>query len=475
MIQFAVFIGLTSLVAFMTYLICRNQKRGHTSRDYFLANGGLSWWYVAGSILLTNISAEQIVGMNGPQALLVAWWELYAAIGLFVLAKVFIPLYYKLKCTTTAEFLEKRTGDVGIRVIVSTLFLIGYTFILLPSILYTGSLFMKSMFNLDLSILTIATLFTIVGTCYAVFGGLRAIAVSDTFNGIGLIIMGTIVTTLALFAIDFDFSEIPITRLTLIGDEFSQIPWPTLFTGMFFIQVFYWASNMIIAQRAMAAKSVGEAQKGIYVAIGLKLFIPFIVVLPGIISFKLYGPIGDVAYGRLVADVLPDWLSGAFAAVIVGAVLSSFNSCLNSGAALYTCDIHQRLINPNLDVAKFGKALAIIIACIAVVLVPIYESSQSINETVQQLNGLYSMPVLSAFLIAYFGIKLHPLALRGGILFGIGLYFVFTFLWTPIHYIHLMAVTLISIFAVMYALNWFLNSQHETQKVELAIDTATDR
>lgn len=442
-VQFGVFLLLTSLVGLMTYRKCRGSARNaNSNKEYFLAGGGLSWVYVAGSIMLTNISTEQIVGMNGAQSLLVAWWELAAAFGLIILAKWLVPLYYKYDCTTTTELLEKRYNDKALRATVSVLFLLGYLFILLPTVLYTGSLFMKSMFGLDINVIVIAILFAIVGSIYAIFGGLRAIAVSDTFNGIGLLLMGTLVTILALNAVDFDLSGIPVERMTLVGDNDSDIPWHTLFTGVIFIQIFYWGTNMVITQRALAAKNVKEAQKGIYAAVVMKVLIPFIVVLPGMISYKLYGPVGDVVYGRLVGDVLPAWLSGAFAAVMAGAVLSTFNSTLNSAAALYVCDIHQKFINKDSCVKTLSTRISILFAVIAIALVPVLQNARSIIALLQQLNGLYSMPVLAAFLAAIAFDNVKPKAIMLSMLAGSGLYAIFTFLWTPLHYIHLMCITL---------------------------------
>jgi SSS family solute:Na+ symporter len=453
-IQVAVFIGLTALVALLTWWRCRHAVHSSDrSRDFFLAGGGLSWPFVAGSLLLTNISAEQIVGMNGAQMWLVAWWEFGAAAGLLVLAHVLVPMYYRYDCTTTTELLEKRLGDPGLRQLVSLLFLLGYMFILLPVVLYTGSVFMKSMFALDAPIIVIAFAFALGGLAYAAFGGLRAIAISDTFNGVGLLVMGLTVTVFALVAVDWDLSGIPAERWTLIGADDSDIPWHTLLTGMLFIHLFYWGTNMVIAQRALAAKSMREAQKGIYAAAAFKMVIPLIVVFPGVIAYKLYGDVGDVAYGRLVGDVLPPWLSGAFAAMIVGAVLSSFNSCLNSAAALWTCDIHVRRIDPEADVKRVGQVVSIVFTVVAVALVPLYQNAQSIVDTLQRLNGLYSMPVLAAFLAAIFMRRIDPRAVKWGIGFGALLYAVFTFWWSPLHYIHLMAITLAATLAVMVVLD----------------------
>lgn len=453
-IQITVFVLLTASVALVTWWKCRQSVRSSDSaKDYFLAGGGLSWPFVAGSLLLTNISAEQIVGMNGAQMLLVAWWELGAIAGLLVLAHVLIPLYYKHGCITTTELLEKRLGDPGLRQIVSALFLLGYMFILLPVVLYTGSVFMKSMFSLDAPIIVIAIAFAIGGLLYAAFGGLRAIAISDTYNGIGLLVMGLAVTCYAMIAVDWDLSGVPAERWSLIGGNDSDIPWHTLLTGMFFIHVFYWGTNMVIAQRAMAAKSIREAQKGIYAAAAFKLVMPLVVVLPGVIAYKLYGDVGDPAYGRLVSDVLPPWLAGAFAAMITGAVLSSFNSCLNSASALYTCDFHLPRVNRNADVKSIGQRVAVVFSVVSLAMVPVFENANSIVDTLQKLNGLYSMPVLAAFLAAIFLVGIRASAVKIGILFGAALYAVFTFLWSPLHYIHLMAITLAVALVVMLVIN----------------------
>ena len=454
-VQWVVFVALTSAIALLTWWRCRRETpSSDAAKEVFLAGGTLTWPFIAGSLLLTNISAEQIVGMNGTQVMLTAWWEIGAAVGLVILAHVLVPMYYRYRCTTTTELLEKRLGDAGIRTAVSLLFLLGYLVILLPVVLYTGAVFLKSMFQLEASILAIAAVYALAGLAYAAFGGLRAIAISDTYNGVMLLVMGGLVALFAFRAIGFDLSGIPAERLTLVGGPESDIPWPTLFTGMVFIHLFYWGTNMVIAQRVLAAPTVREAQKGIYAAAAIKLLMPLVVVVPGVLAYKLYGDVGDVTYGRLVADVLPPWLAGAFAAMIFGAVLSSFNSCLNSAAALYAMDLHAKYVNPQADLKRIGQSVAVAFALGGLALVPLYQNAESIVATMQQMNGLYSMPVLAAFLVAVVGRRVAPVALRAGLAFGVALYAVFTFAWQPfgLHYIHLMAITLASTIALIYAL-----------------------
>ena len=455
MVQLAVFLGLTALVALATWWrYGKEAKAGDSAQDFFLAGKHLSWPFIAGSLLLTNISAEQIVGMNGAQNLLQVWWEFGAAAGLLVLAKVLVPMYYKYDCTTTTELLEKRLPNgASLRRTVSVLFLLGYMFILLPMVLYTGARFMKSMFEPDMSILVISILFALAGLAYAALGGLRAIAISDTYMGVVLLVMGGLVTYFALERIGWDFSGIPAERLTLWGAPDSDIPWSTLLTGMVFAHIFYWGTNMLIAQRALAAKDIREAQKGIYAAALLKFLTPLIVILPGIIAFKLYGDIDDNAYGRLVGDVLPAWLSGAFAAAITGAVLSSYNAGLNSAAALYTVDIHLPMVNPKVDGKRVGQVVQVVFMLASLALVPLYQNAKSIIGTLQQLNGLYSMPVLASFFVAIFVRGANAKAIRIALVFGVALYAVFTFAWTPLHYLHLMFITLVATILVAVGLS----------------------
>lgn len=457
--QFAVFIAITALIAGVTYWFCRGARHSEDGeQEYFLAGGSLKWYFVAGSITLTNLSTDQLVGMNGNQMALLAWWELAAVVGLLMLTFIFIPVYYKYKCTTTTELLQKRFDNAHIRALISILFLLGNIFIFLPAVLYGGSLFMQSMFGIDANLYIIAALFAIVGSAYAIFGGLRAVAISDTFSGVLLLSLALLVTFIALKAINFDFTGIPAERLTLIGSPSSDIPFTTLFTGMLFIQMFYWSTNQTITQRAMASPNVKEAQKGILAAAGIRLLIvPPIIVLPGIVAFKLYGDIGDATYGRIVGDLLPPILSGAFAAAIAAAVLTTFNSILNASAALWVCDIHETYFDKNPNVKRLSLWVSIAMVLLAFVMIPIFNNPESsLINTVQTLYGLLSMPILSAFIVGLLFKNVNPYAMISAVIFGVALYAVFVFVWPKLPgggYIHMMAVTLISSVAMALLLN----------------------
>jgi solute:Na+ symporter, SSS family len=427
-----------------------------TKKEYFLAGGGLSWFYVAGAITITNLGTEQLVGMNGNQMLLLAWWELAAVAGLLILTFVFLPIYYKYNCTTTTELLEKRYRDGRIRTLISTMFMFALVFLSMPSSLYTGALFMKTVFGVDVSLIILAVSIAILGAVYGLFGGLRAVAISETFSGASLLVICLIIVFLGLAAITFSFDGIPAERLTLIGDSESPIPWHTLLTGMLFIQIFYWSTNQAITQKAMASPSLKEAQKGVLAAAAIRvLIIPMIVVIPGIIAYKLYGDIDDAAFGRLVGDVLPPWLSGIFAAVLITSVATHFVAIMNAAASLYVCDIHQKYINPNAPIKRLSMIVSLLFIAVSIAMVPVYANAESIINLLQELNGLTSMPILAAFVVGLLFRNVDARAAICAVVFGIGFYAMLSFVWKPfgLHYIHLMAFNLFATIGVALAIN----------------------
>ena len=455
-LQIGIFAALTLAIGALTWWRVSQMKKtaGDDESEYFLAGRSLGWMLVAGSITLTNLSTDQLVGMNGNQMALLAWWELSAVVGLIILAFVFLPIYYKNNCRTTTELLGQRYNDRNIRALIAALFLLGNIIVFLPVMLYTGSLFLKSMFGVDWPILSFAIPLALIGSAYAIFGGLRAVAVSDAISGVGVLGVAVLVVVLSLMAIDFDLSGIPAERLTMIGGNDSPIPWHTLLTGMIFIQIFYWSTNQTITQRAMAASSLREAQKGVMAAAGIRLLIvPAIVVIPGIVAFKLFGDVGDAAYGQIVGAVLPPWLSGAFAAMIAAAVLTSFNSVLNSSTTLYVLDIHETYFDSTPNVGRMNLVITLIFVGLAILLVPIYQSAESIINLVQQLFGLLSMPILSAFIVGLVFRNVGAGAAMTGVLSGTLIYAGFTFVWTPLHYIHLMLITLIASISIALIYN----------------------
>ncbi len=482
-LQIAIFFGLTALIALMTYLKVHGQGAGKdsNSKEVFLAGGGLSWLFVAGSITLTNLSTEQLVGMNGNQMLLLAWWELSGFVGLLILAFVFVPIYYRNKCTTVTELLERRYKGGSIRTVISAMFLLGNIVIYLPAALYSGSLFLQSLFGTDYSLLVYAAPMAIIAAAYTITGGLRAVAVMDTYSGIGLLGIALLVVFLALAAVNFDiFTGVPEFRTSMVGAIDSPIPFHTLFTGMIFIQIFYWSTNQNITQKAMAAPTVKEAQKGVFAAAAVRvLVIPAIVVVPGVVAFKLFGDVNDEAYGKLVAQVLPSWMSGAFAAMMAAAVIAHTSAILNSSVALYSMDFHEKFIRPISKPWRIAAITSVILTITSILMVPVFQNAESIINLLQQLNGLFSMPILSAFIAGLLFRNVDARAAIGGLVWGLVSYAVHNFvLYVPnpgfggltyyqhwglpwLHYIDVMVIVLVTSVIVALIINRLIFGNRE--------------
>jgi solute:Na+ symporter, SSS family len=478
-VQISIFCGLTLLMAVLTYWKVHGKGTGKqsSSKEVFLAGGGLSWLFVAGSITLTNLSTEQLVGMNGNQMLLLAWWELSGFVGLMILAFIFVPIYYRNKCTTVTELLERRYKGGSIRTVISALFLGGNILIYLPAALYSGSLFLQSLFGTEGSLLWYAIPMTVIAAAYTISGGLRAVAVMDTFSGIGLLAIALLVVFLALAAVNFDiWTGVPEFRTTMIGSMDSDIPFHTLFTGMIFIQIFYWSTNQNITQKAMAAPNVKEAQKGVFAAAAVRiLIIPAIVVIPGVVAYKLFGDVNDAAYGMLVAKILPDWMSGAFAAMMAAAVIAHTSAILNSSVALYTVDFHDKFIAPVKNPWTISAIASGVLTISTILMIPVFDNPDgSIINQLQKLNGLLSMPILSAFIAGLLFRNVDARAAIGGLIWGFAIYAFHEFvLYKPVpefggltyyqhwglpwlHYIDVMVFVLISSVAVSLFINRFI-------------------
>lgn len=468
--QIAVCLGLTLVIALATWLTLRREGHDGSKKDVYLAGGKLSWLFVAGAITLTNLSTDQLVGMNGNQMLLLAWWEISGFVGLLILAFVFVPIYYRARVTTVTELLEQRYGGGGIRTLVSALFLFGMVLIYLPAGLYSGALFLKTA-GIDFPMLVLAGSLGVVAAAYTMAGGLRAVAVMETYSGIGVLAIAVLVVVLALNAVDWDIARgVPPERLTMVGAADSPIPFHTLFTGMIFIQIYYWSTNQPITQKAMAAPNVREAQKGVLAAAVVRIcIIPAIVVIPGVVAYQLFGDINDAAYGRLVGEVLPPWLSGVFAAAIAAAVIAHTAAVMNAAVGLYAVDFHEKFVAPVANHWRLSSITTALLTLTSIALVPVFENpdmivnlpgDQSIINLLQQLNGLSSMPILSAFVVGLLFTGVQSRAAIVGVVWGFALYALYSFVLlerkiVTLHYIDFMVVTLATSILAALAFNRF--------------------
>lgn len=438
------FLAFTGLVAGVTYWITR--KSDHSTNDgYFLAGRKLTFPVIAGSLLLTNLSTEQMVGLNGSafsDGLSVMAWEVLAVVALVAMAIFFLPYFLRSGITTLPQFLEERF-DHGTQVVTNLVFLFAYATILLPIILFTGAVGLMDMLNIPgligienptVVLWLIVWVVGIIGTIYAVFGGLSTITVSDTLNGIGLLIGGLLISYFGLQAVSGNEGvfagletlqrEVP-EKLNSIGQHDQEVPFSTLFTGVLIINLFYWCTNQQIIQRTFGASSLAEGQKGVLLTGGLKLIGPLYLVLPGIMAFYLYadqGVTSNRAYGTLVNNVLPSPLTGFFAAVLMGAILSSFNSALNATATLYSIGLYKAVLRKDAtdpQVVKSGKWFGIIMAVIAMSIAPLLQGQDSIFAYLQKMNGIYFIPIFALVIVGILARRVPPIAAKVALIVGI--------------------------------------------------------
>jgi SSS family solute:Na+ symporter len=439
MITIVTFVLFTGIVAILTWLLTRG-KGTNTEEGFFLAGRSLTGIVIAGSLLLTNLSTEQLVGLNGgafADGLSVMAWEVIAGMSLVVMALFFLPRYLKSGIATIPQFLEKRY-DAKVRALTTGIFIIAYMLILLPFVLYSGAQALTDMLNLDeflnlseaQTIWAVVAFIAIVGSGYAIFGGLRAVAVSDTFNGLGLLIGGVLITFFSLKyaagdgSITSVFSEIKADNpdaFRSLGKKGEDVHWPTLFTGVLLLNFFYWCSNQQIIQRTFGAKTLAEGQKGVLLAAFFKILAPFILVLPGIVALYVANQNdafnqtllddegvrnGSKVYGSLVRLVLPGPLTGFFAAVVVGSILSTFNSVLNSSATLFSLGVYKKVLNRDAtteQVVKSGRLCSALVALFAAIGAPlIFMGQEGIFAFFQKLNGVYFIPLLAIILVGFF-------------------------------------------------------------------------
>ncbi len=506
------FVFFTALVAIISYWLTRKDKM--TSSDaYFLGGRSLNAWVIAGSLMLTNLSTEHLIGLNGDafkHTVAVMAWETTSALAMVLAALYFLPKYLKSGFVTIPQYLSERYDDTT-RIIATLLFLFSYVIAILPVVLLFGAAGIESLFDVseNLGVSKSQSTWLLVwgigtiGSLYAIFGGLKAVAISDTINGVGFLIVGLLVPALALFYIGdgsilTGFTEVfteEYDKFDITGDEpGSFLPFGVLFTGMIVNQIFFWCTNQSIIQRALGAKNLKEGQKGVLIAAGFKLIGPFIIVLPGVIAFYMFkGELepGDylLAYPMLVKTVLPTALVGFFAAVMVGAVLSTFNSVLNSSATLFSQGIYMTIFNKEATGKQMvfsGRVISIVLALLAMISAPLINTDGSLYNYLQKINATFFGPMLAVILLGFFTKKVSAKAAKIGLVGGPILFYLLTNTFDaeiqniamevlnstdPIHFLHMLALVFVLTVIVMLIVSRYYpaeNTYH--QKTSLMVD-----
>ena len=411
-------------ILFVAYYVSRKKKgEQQTTRDYFLAGNKLPWWAIGTSLIAANISAEQLIGMTGDGyrlGLAIASYEWMAAATLLIVARYFLPIFLDLKIYSMPQFLEIRYNE-AVRTSLAILWLILYVFVNLTSILYLGGVCIEAVFKVDLT--TAIVCIAAISAVYTIVGGLKAIAFTDPIQVAFLVVGGLITTYLALsfFSGGSDvaggmgqlYSDLPGKFKMILGKDhphYASLPGLTVLVGgMWIVNLNYWGFNQYITQRALAAKSLGQAQNGLVFASFLKLLMPLIVVIPGIIAYgidpqQFEGRI-DQVYPWLLNTFLTDGVKGIAFAALVAAVVGSLGSKTNSIATIFTMDIFRNYIDKKADDKKLvfvGRATMAISLLIAIFIAPRIRDFGGGFEFIQRFTGMFSPGIFVIFIYGLF-------------------------------------------------------------------------
>ncbi|QPB43010.1 solute:sodium symporter family transporter [Rodentibacter haemolyticus] len=478
------FLLVTGIVGFISWQKTKDDDLS-TSKGYFLAGRGLGGLVIGCSMVLTSLSTEQLIGVNAVSYkgnFSIIAWTVQSVIPLCFLALYLLPKYIKNGYTTIPEFFENRF-DRQTRLIMSALFLVFYLFIVIPTALYTGAIAFNKIFNLETvfgltyaeSIVYTVVAIGIVGAAYAVFGGLKAVAVSDTINAVILVIGALLVPIFALIYLgNGSFSEglsiignNHIEKFNAIGGADDAVPWQAMFTGILIVNFFYWTTNQAIVQRALGARDLQAGQKGILIAALFLLTLPIILNLPGLLSFHILGdsvePM-DASYPTLVNRVLPTFLQGFFIAALFGAILSTFNSFLNSAATIYCKDLLPSISKKTFseqELIRHAKKVSAVMAVLTMIIGPLLMfGTDGIFLLTKRFAGFVNIPIVALFAVGLFNKTVSGLAARIALLLHVVLYFSIVWVFNvKVNFVYVMAALFVFDVVVMLVLGQFLKRE----------------
>ncbi len=459
-LDYTVFFTYILGIVLLGFYVSRTKKGVEkNSNDYFLAGNKLTWWAVGASLIAANISAEQIIGMSGSGfagGLAIASYEWMAAVTLLIVGKFFLPIFIEKKIHTIPQYIEQRY-NITLKTILAIFWIFLFIFVNLTTVMFLGAKALDTILGTGDGTLIIPAMVGLgaIAVAYSLHGGLSAVAWTDVIQVVLLIAGGIITTLIALEYVTPDGGIINgISHvyhaagdkfhmiLTRGNPEFKNLPGiAVLIGGMWIANLYYWGFNQYIIQRTLAAKSLKEAQKGIAFAALLKLIIPVIVVLPGIVAFVLYtqpegttlisgvkeaffginGSVNyDKAYPWLIRMFIPSGLKGVVVAALTAAIISSLASMMNSVSTIFTMDIYRPYFNkmaPEGRLVAVGRISALIAVLIAMVVAPLLRTLPQVFHYIQEYTGLVSPGILAVSMMGLFWKKVTtPAAIWGAIL-----------------------------------------------------------
>ena len=482
---------LVIIVGLGIWISHRKKNKDKTAEDYFLAGKSLPWWTIGASLIAANISAEQFIGMSGSGfagGFAVASYEFMAALTLIIVAKFFMPVFVKQGIYTIPEFVEKRYSP-QLKTILAVFWLGLFIFVNLTSVLFLGAKAIDTIIGTGDGSLIIPAIIGlgVIAALYSITGGLSSVAWTDILQVILLVLGGLITTVVALQVISPDgtisqgvrhLTDVAGDRMHLIlpkdNPEYHNLPGiAMLIGGLWVANLYYWGFNQYIIQRAFAAKSLSEAQKGLAFAAFLKLLIPFIVVIPGIVAYVMFteGHFGavealtkangalnnDNAYPWLISSFIPTGLKGLVLAALAAAIISSLASMLNSASTIFTMDIFKPYFTSKAEkrlgreprLVPVGQISAGIFLVIAMLIAPLLGSVGQMFQYIQEYTGLVSPGILALFLLGLFWKKTTNKGAVTGVLLSIPIALALKFLPIDMPFIDQMFYTCLLTIAII--------------------------
>ncbi|MEE9373758.1 MAG: sodium/solute symporter [Saprospiraceae bacterium] len=466
-----VFIGYILIIVGFGFWIAQRSSND-TPKDYFLASGALPWWAVGGSLIASNISTEQILGMNGSgyvMGMAIAAYELMAALTLLLVAKFFIPVFIKNGIYTMPQFLEKRY-DSTVKTIMAFFWLALFIFINITSIFYLGGLAIHTLTGY--SIISGIIFLSLYSAVFSIFGGLKAVVWTDVVQVVVLVVGGLVAAYSVLDAVSGGggFLGGMNTLLEEAPEKFNMIlekghpsyldlpGISVLIGGLWIANIYYWGNNQYIIQRALAAKSIGEAQKGVAFAALLKLLMPLIVVIPGIAAFVMQADIDkpDQAFPWVLSNYVGSGFRGLVFAALVAAIGSSISSMVNSVSTIFTLDIYKPLISPHKGdkhYVNIGKITAAVALLIGVILAPLLGNLNQVFQYIQEYTTFISPGVVAVFILGIFWKRATSRAALAAILVSVPLSFFLKEFFPALPFIDRAAFTFLFIVAMMVVIS----------------------
>lgn len=473
------FLAITIAIAVASWWMTRGEDLT-TQEGYFLGGRHLGWFLVGGSLFLSNVSAIAIVGETQSSYdinLTIMMFGFSSIVAMVIVSEFMLPIYLRFGVTTTPEFLGMRF-DPSLKRWIATLLVISYVVNLMPPVLYTGAVVFNGMFNIDemlgisewAAIWILVWAIGLVGSAYAVFGGLKAIAASDALNGIGLVLGGLLVPYFGLkFIGDGNVLDgwarmvaMHPEHMNSVGKPTDPVPWTTLFTGMLLVNLNYWGAEQYILQRTLGSKNLSAGQKGMMFGASLKFIAPMITVVPGVIALVVFPALDNSAeaYPMLVTAVMPAYLIGFIAAIIFGASLTTFNSGLNSTSTLAVLDLykpHKERSGDKVDDKKLimiGKTTQIILALVSMTIAPfIAFASDGFYSYFQKVAGFFAVPIFTVVFVGLLTKRVPTLGAKIALVFYL-LAYGYTQLINDfgVHFLHIAAILWVISSAIMLAI-----------------------